>query len=154
MNTTRPRLVAAALLTLGGMTAAVGATLIVLARFAAASGMDIRPADVQLVDDLAALLPFIGAFIAVDLATARGLARGRAWAIASASVLSLGTATMAAFGLLLVVVGTAPSAIAGASHGAAEAIGLIAGFGGIYLTALMALRLDGLPAVRPRVATT
>lgn len=154
MNTTRPRLVAAALLTLGGMAVAVGATVILLARLATGAGMVVRPDDAQLVDDLAALLPFIVAFIAVDLATARGLARGRAWAIASAPVLSLGTATMAAFGLLLVVVGSIPSAIAGTSHGPVEAIGLIGGFAGIYLAVLVALRADGLPAVRPGIAAT
>ena len=110
--------------------------------------------DAQLVDDLAALLPFIGAFVAVDLATARGLAQGRAWAVASASVLSLGTVAMGALGLLLVVVGSAPAVVADASRGPAEAIGLIAGFAGVYLTALLALRADGLPSIRPGIATT
>jgi hypothetical protein len=154
MNSTRSRLAAAALLTLGGLFAAVGATVIVLARLAAGAGMVMRPADALLIDDLAALLPFIIAFVAIDLATARGVALGRAWAIACASVLSLGTAAMAAFGLLLVLLGSAPSTIASGSHGTGEAIGLIAGFAGVYLATLLALRAEGLPSARPGIATT
>lgn len=153
MNTTRARFAAATLLTVGGMIAAVGATVIVLARLFDGSGL-VGSSDPQLVDDLAALLPFIGAFVAIDLATARGLAQGRAWALASASVLSLGTVAMGALGLLLVVVGSAPAVVADASRGPAEAIGLIAGFAGVYLTALLALRADGLPSIRPGIATT
>jgi hypothetical protein len=152
MNTARPRLAAATLLASGGAIAAVGGTVIALARIATAAGATVRPADVLLVDDLTAVLPFVIAFAVADLAIARGVARGRAWAVASGSVLSLGAATMAVLGLALVLAGSSPSAFVIVSPGTAVLGGLIAGIAAIYLLALLALRSDGSLGVPSRMA--
>ena len=151
MKTARSRL-AAALLAVGGMIAALGATLIVLARLATATGAIVRPADVLLVDDLTAVVPFVVAFAVVDLVIARGVALGRAWAVASGSVLSFGAATMAVLGFALMLVGSSPSAFFNASLATAAPGGLVAGIATIYLLALFTLRSGGALGVPSRMA--
>ena len=153
MNTTRSRLAAATLLAVGGAIAALGATVIVLARLATAAGATASAADVLLVDDLTAVLPFVIGFVIVDLVIARGVARDRAWAVASGSVLSFGAATMALLGFALMLVGSSPVALASASLATAAPGGLVAAIAAIYLLALFTLRSDGPRGVRSRLAT-
>jgi hypothetical protein len=133
----------------GGVLAGVAALAVVIASLAVRAGIAVQPADRLLLDDLVAMLPFIVTFVVIDLATAVGLAGGRAWAVVSASLLALGTATMGVLGLLLILAGTDPSLVTAAARASqADGIGLIGAFTTIYLTALVALRTDGLPSVR------
>ena len=149
MTSSRSHITAAVLLALGGMLAAVAATAIVIASLAVRVGIAVQPADALLLDDLVAVLPFIVTFVVLDLATAGGLASGRSWAVVSASLLAIGAVALGAVGLLLVVVGNDPSLVTGAARASeADGIGLIAVFTGLYLSALIALRIDGLPSVR------
>jgi hypothetical protein len=151
MKTTRSRL-AASLLAIGGAIAALGATSIVLVRLAIAAGAAASPADRLLVDDLLAVVPFVIAFAGVDLVIARGVARGRAWAVASGSVLSLGAATMAVLGLAIMLVGSSPSTFANVSLASAAPGLLIAGMAAIYLLTLLTLRSDDAFGVPSRMA--
>jgi hypothetical protein len=136
------------------MLAGVTAAAIVIARVMVQAGIDVQPADAALLDDLVAVLPFILAFFALNLATAAGLAAGRAWAVVSASLLTLGTVAAGVIGLVLVVIGNDPSVVTGAIRaGQSDGIGLITAFTGLYLSALIALRIDGLPTGRAIPAT-
>lgn len=94
MTTSPSHIAAAVLLTVGGMVAAVAATAIVFASFAVRAGLTAQPADARLLADLVAVLPFIVAFGALDLAIAIGLAKNRTWAVVSASLLGLGAVAM------------------------------------------------------------
>ena len=152
MNTSRPHIAAAILLTLGGMVTAMAAAALVAAGVAVRSGILARPADSGLLGDLESLLPFIVAFIAVDLAAARGLVTGRAWAPLAASIVALGTVTMGVLGLLLLLLGNDPLSGGGAARGATEAIGIVTSFTGVYLSVLIALRLNDLPSRVPVAA--
>jgi hypothetical protein len=143
----RSHLVAAVLLALGGMLAGVAASVIVIASLAVRAGIEVLPADALLLDDLVALLPLIVAFIVLDLAISSGLASGRPWAVVAASLMALGAVAMGAIGLLLVVLGNDPSLVTGAARASeADGIGLVAAFTGLYLTALIVLRVHGLPS--------
>ena len=149
VNPSRSHIAAAVLLALGGMLAAVAAAAIVIASLAGRAGMAVQPADALLLDDLVAVLPFIVAFVVLDLATAGGLASGRTWAVVSASLVALGTVAIGALGLFLVVLGNDPSIVSGAARASeADGIGIIAAFTGLYLSALIVLRVDGLPSSR------
>jgi hypothetical protein len=139
--------IAAALLTLGGLLAAVTAFAIVVARMVIDAGFAVEPTDRLLLDDLTAVLPLILAFVIVDLAIAVGLFGGRTWAVASASILALGVVTLGAFGLGLIFLGT--DALSGGAARAAQGdgLGIVGGFTAIYLLAVIALQ-EGLPSGR------
>jgi hypothetical protein len=155
MNATRPRFAAAVLLTIGGLLSGMAAVAIGIASLAVHAGLAAQPHDALLLDDLVAVLPFIVAFVAFDLATARGLATGKGWAMAAGPVLALGAVTMGVLGLLILVVGNDPAALTGAVRASeGDGLGLAAGFTGLHLAALIALRVDGAPfrALRPATA--
>lgn len=147
MNTTHhPRIAAAVLLTVGGLLSGMGVLAIGFAGLAVRAGLPVQPGDALLLDDLVALLPFLVAFVAFDLATARGLATGRAWAVAAGPVLAAGAMTMGALGLLILVLGNDPAALTGAVRASeGDGLGLAAAFTGLNLAALLALRIDGAP---------
>jgi len=146
MNATRPRFAAAILLTIGGLLPGMAAVAIGIASLAVRAGLPVQPGDALLLDDLVAVLPFIVAFVAFDLATARGLATGKAWALAAGPVLALGAATMGALGLLILMFANDAAILTGAvlaSEG--DGLAIAAGFTGLHLAALIALRVDGAP---------
>jgi hypothetical protein len=154
MTPTRPQIAAAALLTINGLLAGTTALAIAIAGQAVAAGIPVQPGDALLLADLLAVLPFIVAFVTINLATASGLATGRAWAIAAGSVLSLGSVAMGTLGLLLLVLGGDPATLTGTSHAAqADGLGLVGLFTGLNLAVLLALRVDERPNRQPRRPT-
>jgi hypothetical protein len=143
MTPTRPHLAAATFLVASGLLVGLAAAAIAVASVAVATAQLARPDDALLVDDLRAILPFIVAFAALDLATARGLATGRAWAIAAGSVLSFGAVTMGVVGLLIL----------GLANDPAMEIAAVAVFAAINLAGLLALQLSEQPLSRLHHAT-
>ena len=135
MTPTRQHLVAATALLLSGLLVALGTAAIAIASLSQATAPVARPEDAQLVDDLRAILPFIVAFVVFDLATARGLATGRAWAIATGSVLSFGAVAMGLLGLLILGLANDPSV----------AIAIVAAYTVLNLAGLLALQLNDQP---------
>ena len=149
MTPTRSHIAAAILLTIGGVLVGVAAVAVVLTGVEVQAGIATQPADTRLLEDPRALLPFIVAFAVVDLATAVGLVRGRSWAIVSASVMALGAAAMGALGLAIALLGNDPSAMTGwARASETDGLAIIATFTGLYVSVLLALRVDGLPSAR------
>jgi hypothetical protein len=154
MNATRPRFAAGVLLTIGGLLSGIVAVAIGIASLAAHAGLAFKFGDPFLLDDLVAVLPFIAAFAAYDLAVGRGLASSKAWAVAAGPVLALGAVAMGVLGLLILVMGNDPAALTGAVRASeGDGLGLAAGFTGLHLAALIALRVDGAPFRELRAAT-
>jgi hypothetical protein len=146
MTATRPHIAAAIVLTIGGLLAGMAAAAIAIASLTVAAGLGAQPADALLLEDLRAVLPFIVAFVALDFATARGLATGRSWAIAAGSVLALGAVAMGTLGLLILMIGNDPATLTGATRASeGDGIGLVAAFTALNVAALLAMRIDGLP---------
>jgi hypothetical protein len=143
MTPSRPHLAAATFLTVSGLLVAIGAAAIAVASVAVATAPLVRSDDALLVDDLRAILPFVVAFAAIDLATARGLATGRAWAIAAGSVFSFGGVAMGVVGLLIL----------GLANDPAMGIAAVAVFTAINLAGLVALQLSEQPLPRLGNAT-
>jgi hypothetical protein len=147
MNKTRLHVVAAILLTLGGLLTAVAASALIVAGAAVAAGMAVDPSDAAVLADLESMLPLVLAFVVLDLAAARGLVTGRTWAPVAATLLAMGVVTMGLLGLLLLLLGNDPLIGAGATRNAmADGLGIVAAFTGIYLSVLIALRLVGPPS--------
>lgn len=140
--------IAAALLTLGGLLAAVTAFAVVVAPMVIDAGFAVEPTDRLLLEDVTAVLPLILGFVIVDIAIAVGLVGGRIWAVASASVLALGVVALGAIGLGLIFLGTDPLSGGAARAAQGDGLGIVGGFTAIYLFALIALRLEGLPSGR------
>ena len=144
MTPTRPHLAAATALTISGLLVALGAAAIAIATLAVATAPVSRPVDALLIDDLGAIFPFVVAFVALEVVTARGLATGRAWAIAAGSVLSLGAVAMGMLGLLIL----------GLANDPAMGIAVVAAFTALNLTGLAALQIDEQPQHRLHNATS
>jgi hypothetical protein len=144
------RVVAGAILLVGGIIVAVSALSVILARILVEAGMPIRSADAALLDDVVAVLPFVVAFAGANLAAAVGLLNGRRWA----DLVALGSATVAVvvggLGLLLVIVGRDPFAPVGSPGSSADGIGILSAFTVMYLAVVFAL----LAARAPRPITT
>ena len=140
MNIHPFRIVAGVLLVTGGFVVAVSALAIAMARVFVAAGMSVRPTDAALLEDVAALLPFIVAFALANLVAALGILGGRTWA----ETLALGSAavavTIGSVGLLLVVVGRDPFGPTASTAGpSADGIEILAGFTLLYLAVIVAL---------------
>ena len=149
MTPTRSHIAAAVLLTIGGVLVGVAAIAVALAGADVQARIATQPAGTRLLEDPGALLPFIAAFAVVDLATVVGLVRGRSWAVVSASVTALGAAAMGALGLAIALLGNDPSPITGwARASGTDGLAIIATFTSLYVSALLALRVDGLPSAR------
>jgi hypothetical protein len=145
------RVVAGVLLISGGFVVAVSALAIAMARILVASGMTVRATDAALLEDLAALLPFIVAFALANVVAALGVLGGRAWA----DTLAIGSAavavTVGTVGLLLAIVGRDPFAPPASTTGpSADGIEILVGFTLVYLAVIVAL----LAARAPRRLTT
>jgi hypothetical protein len=141
MTSTRPP-IAAVILTLSGLLVGIAAAAIGIASLVVPAGPDADPSGVRLLDDLVAVLPFIVAFVGIDLAAAFGLARGRAWAIEVGSVLALGAVAMGTIGLLILVLGNDPSMLTAATRSAeTDGVGFVGAFTGLNVAALLAIRL-------------
>ena len=137
--TLNPRIVAGVLLIVGGIVVAVTVLAIVLARILVDAGMNARPADLALLDDVVALLPFVLAFAAADLAAAYGLLAGRPWADGIALGSAVVAITVGGLGLLLIVVGSDPFAPSASSGSSADGIGILSAFTLLYLAVAIAL---------------
>jgi hypothetical protein len=140
--------IAAALLTLGGLLAALTALAIVFARMAVEAGFAVKPADRLLLEDLTAILPLILGFVVVDLAIAVGLVGRRTWAVASASFLALGVVALGGYVLAVILLGTDTLPGGGPRAAEADGLGIVGAFTAIYLFALITLRSEGLPSGR------
>ena len=143
MNASRSN-IAAALLTLGGLLAALTAIAIVFARMAVEAGFAVRPADRLLLEDLTAVLPLILGFVVVDIAIALGLVGSRTWAVASASVLALGVVVLGGSVLAVILLGSDTLPGGGPRAAEADGLGIVGGFSAIYLFVLITLRFEGL----------
>jgi hypothetical protein len=142
--------IAAALLTLGGSLAGAAALAIGVARLAVEAGFAPRSIDRLLLDDLTAILPFILAFVVVDLAIALGIIGRRSWAVASASILAFGVVALGSFGFGLILLGS-DLLQGGTDRGAAvNGLGIVGAFTAIYLVSLIALQLDATSSATPR----
>ena len=145
MPSSRPHLFASAVLALGGGLLAVMALAIVVARAVVASGIPgivATPADVALIGDLVAILPFIVTFAAANLAASFGLAIGRSWAPRVArwvAGVSVGTGLL---GLVLLIAGSGPASTAGGGRvGDPDGLAIISLFVCLYAWAAIAVRL-------------
>jgi hypothetical protein len=149
MTTSFPRVAAAALLFIGGSVVALAAFGIAVARLLVAAGLPVvvTPADVALLDDLAQLVPFIGAFAVVNFVAAAALVSGSPWADRLATIVSSVAIGVGLFGMTLLILGHDPFATT-ASGRALDGLGIIGGFAFLYCAVIVALAFGGKPVVR------
>ena len=149
MNTNHPgRIVAGLLLLTGGFVVAVTALAIAVAKVVVDRGVPAGTADVRLLNDLVAVLPFVIAFAIVNVVAAVGLLAERAWA----PPLAAGAATVATIGgvvgVALVLVGRDPFARIGTAGPSTDGVEILVAFTVLYAVVLMALA-----AARPRATS-
>ena len=149
MNTNHPgRIVAGLLLLAGGFVVAVTALAIAVAKVVVDRGVPAGTADVRLLNDLVAVLPFVIAFAIVNVVAAVGLLAERAWA----PPLAAGAATVATIGgvvgVALVLVGRDPFARIGTAGPSTDGVEILVAFTVLYAVVLMALA-----AARPRATS-
>ena len=149
MTTNHPgRIVAGLLLLAGGFVVAVTALAIALAKVLVDGGIPVGAADVRLLNELVAVLPFVIAFALVNVAAAIGLFAGRDWAPS----IAVGAATVATIGgvigLVLVLVGRDPFAPIASAGPSTDGVEILAAFTVLYAVVLMALA-----AARPRATS-
>jgi hypothetical protein len=142
------RLVAGLILLAGGSVIAVTAFAIAVAKVLVDSGVPAGTADVRLLNDLVAVLPFVVAFAVINVAAAVGLFAERGWA----TTIAVGTATVATIGgvigLILVLVGRDPFAPVGSAGPSTDGIEILVVFTVLYAVVPMALA-----AARPRATS-
>jgi hypothetical protein len=139
-----PRLAAAAVLFVGGAVVAISAFGIVVARIVIASGFPvaISPADIALLDDVAQLMPFVGAFAVANIVAGIALVGGSAWADRLATSVAAAAVGIGSFAMILVFLGQDTFA-AVASDRALDGLGILGTFVALYGAVLVALALDG-----------
>ncbi len=149
MTISFPRLAAATLLFVGGAVVAISAFGIVVARIVIASGVPvaISPADIALLDDVAQLTPFVGAFAVANVVAGIALVGGSAWADRLATSVAAAAVGIGAFAMVLVILGHDPVA-AVASDRALDGLGILGTFVALYGAVIVALALDGKAVVR------
>jgi hypothetical protein len=143
------RLTAATILLVAGVVVALTAFGVVVARLAVAAGLPpaVTPADIALLDDLAQLVPFVGAFAAASIVAAVGLVSGSSWADRVATIVSAVAVGAGFFGITLLILGHDPfSAVQ--SGRALDGVGIVAAFSLLYGAAFAALAFDGKPVTR------
>ncbi len=143
------RLTAAALLLLAGVIVALTAFGIVVARVVVAAGLPpvVTPADVALLDDLAQLAPFVGAFAVASIVAAVGLVSGSSWADRIATIVSAAAVGAGLFGIALLILGHDPFA-AVQSGRALDGVGIFGAFSLLYGAVIVALAFDAKPVIR------
>ncbi len=143
------RITAAALLLVAGVVVALTAFGIVVARLVVAAGLPpaVTPTDIALLDDLAQLTPFVGAFAVASIVAAVGLASGSPWANRLATIVSAAAVGAGLFGITLLILGHDPFA-AVQSGRAVDGIGIVGAFSLLYGAVVIALAFDGKPVTR------
>ena len=149
MTISLSRLTAASLLLVAGVIVALTAFGIVVARLVVAAGLPpaVTPADVALLDDLAQLTPFVGAFAIANIVAAIGLASGSSWANRVATIVSAAAVGAGLFGITLLILGHDPFAAAQTAR-ALDGIGILGAFSVLYGAVVAALAFDGKPVTR------
>jgi hypothetical protein len=142
------RLVAGLILLAGGFVIAVTAFAIAVAKVLVDGGVPAGTADVRLLNDLVAVLPFVVAFAVINVAAAAGLFAERGWATS----IAVGAATVATIGgvigLILVLVGRDPFAPVASAGPSTDGVEILVAFTVLYAVVLMALG-----AARPRATS-
>jgi len=149
MTTSAPRAAAAGLLIAGGAVVGIFATAVVVTRVIVALGVAvaIKPADGALLDDLVQVMPFVGAFAAASIVAGSALLDGSSWADRLARAVSVLAVAVGLFAMTLLILGQDPFA-AVPSNRALDGLGIIATFAAVYGAVVVALALDGRPALR------
>ena len=149
MTASIPRFAAAGLLFAGGAAVALSAFAIVVARVVIAVGLPvaIEPADVALLDDLVLVMPFVGAFAVASIVAGSALLNGTSWADRLATTVSAAAVVTGLLAMLLLIVGQDPFA-AVPSNRALDGLGILGTFAALYGAVVVALALDGKPALR------
>lgn len=151
----RSSLFASGVLAVGGGLLAVVVLALVVARAVLGAGIPgvvAKPQDVALLGDLFAVLPFIATVAAVNLATAVGLATGRAWAPRVARWITGVAVATGLLGLLLLIAANGPvpaTQVAGAAD--PDGFAIVSAFVCLYAWAAIAVRLPEEPR-RPSMA--
>jgi hypothetical protein len=153
MNIHPSRVLAGLALGAAGFIICVTALAIVLARLLVDAGMPIAPGDVATLDDVVALLPFVGAFAIANIVAAVGLVIGNP----AGRTIGLGTAIVAVavgtVGLVILVVGGDPVGSSRSAQAMADGLGIVGTFTLVYLGIIAALTVGRLPATSdPAVA--
>lgn len=146
MSRSIPRLTAAALLAISGITIAVMAFAIVVAKAVIATGLPgvhIRPSDVALLDDLVPILPFVATYAAVNLVAALALTFGRSWADRIATAVATVAVSFGSFAFVLVALGHDPFSSRSTIAAAGDGLGIIAAAIAFYGAVLVALAIAG-----------
>jgi hypothetical protein len=143
------RLTAATVLLVAGVIVALTAFSTVVARLVVAAGLlpAVTPADVSLLDDLAQLVPFVGAFAAASIVAAVGLVSGSSWADRVATIVSAVAVGAGLFGITLLTLGHDPYSAAQSGR-ALDGIGIFGAFSLLYGAVIVALAFDGKPVTR------
>jgi hypothetical protein len=149
MTTKHPgRIIAGLLLLGGGFVAAVTALAIAFAKVLVDGGVPAGSANVGLLNDLVAVLPFVVAFAVINVVAAIGLFAERDWATSiaagAASVATIG----GVIGLVLVLVGRDPFAKVASAGPSTDGVEILVAFTVLYTVVLMALT-----AARPRATS-
>jgi hypothetical protein len=131
-----------------GFVVGIAVLAIVLVKLLVQAGMPVHPADLATLEDVVAVLPFVGAFAIGNLVAAVALLVGTAWAERLAFAIAGLGAAVGAFGLFLVVAGADPFAGGRAAQGYADGIGIMATFTVGYLLAFGLLAVAHLPVGR------
>jgi hypothetical protein len=149
MTTSYSRVAAAALLLVAGVIVALSALGIVVARLAVAAGLPraVTPADVALLDDLAQLAPFVGAFAVTNIVAAVALVSGSPWADRLATIVSAAAVGAGLFGITLLILGHDPFAAAQTGQ-ALDGVGILGTFSVLFGAVIVALAFDGKPVTR------
>lgn len=149
MTISLSRLTAASLLLVAGVIVALTAFGIVVARLVVAAGLPpaVTPADVALLDDLAQLTPFVGAFGIANIVAAIGLASGSSWANRVATIVSAAAVGAGLFGITLLILGHDPFAAAQTAR-ALDGVGILGAFSVLYGAVVAVLAFDGKPVTR------
>jgi hypothetical protein len=143
------RLTAATLLLVAGVIVALTAFGVVVARLVVAAGLPpaVTPSDVALLDDLAQLAPFVGAFAVASIVAAVGLVSGSTWADRVATIVSAAAVGAGLFGIALLILGNDPFA-AVQSGRTLDGVGIFGAFSILYGAVIVALAFDAKPVTR------
>jgi len=142
------RIVAGLLLLAGGFVVAVTALAIAMAKVLVDGGIPVGGADVRLLNDLVAVLPFVVVFAVINVAAAIGLFAERDWAPSIAAAAATVATIGGVIGLVLVVVGRDPFARIGSTGPSTDGVEILVAFTVVYAVVLMALA-----AARPRATS-
>jgi hypothetical protein len=135
---------------------AVTTVAIVVARAVVEAGLPgvvVTAQDLALLDDLFAVVPFIVTFAAINLASAIGLATGRAWAPRAVRWITGITVAIGLLGLLLLIAGSGPTpATQVAQASDPDGFAILSVFVCLYAWAAIAVRVPEEPYRLPLAA--